>query len=213
MLHLYIAWGLTNQFTPDEIAGRAQASGVKTLLLEITPENDPYHAALKAACHSRGLAYGVWEASYMVSFESTQASVVRYAPDCYLADIEEHFDAATWVPRFDGAFPGLPRALCATGGGLETPADAAPWIKNWDCTLQDYLVHGTDPLKGENFAYWRNFPLNSAGFYHIPILEVNAEGSQSLEAQLPLVKPWGTSFGIYSAEYLTDADWQTLRSM
>lgn len=214
--HVYVAWGLSSgQFSVDQIANKAQQAGCRAVALEITPENDGFHVPLKVALHARGIAYIVWEASYQTSIDKTIASVCRYVPDAYLADIEEKFDAKTWVPQFDAVFPDLPRALCATGGGLETVDDAAPWIENWDCCMQDYVVHGTnmDEAHGENFAYWRSFPVNAAGFHHFPVIEVEAEGSPTLAAQAASVAPWKGAVGIYTIEYLTDQDWQALASL
>lgn len=214
--HVYVAWALaTGQFTVDQIANKAQKAGCRAVALQITPENDTFHAPLKVALHARGIEHIVWEASYQTSIDKTIASVQKYGPDAYLADIEIKFDAKTWVPLFDAAFPDLPRALCATGGGLETPEDAAPWIKNWDCCMQDYIIHGPNmtPDHGENFAYWRQFPINAAGFHHFPVIEVEAEGSPSLAAQASLVAPWKGAVGIYTAEYLNDQDWEALASL
>lgn len=212
--HVYIAWGLrTGDFTPTWIAARAQASGCRLLVIQDEPGNEPYQAVIKQALHARGLAYGTWG----VPDAGTYGRVAEYQPDCYLADVETTIDYTSWVDVFDQSFPDLPRALVATGG-LGGPEQAAAWVPNWDLTMQDYVrgpnAANQTPDHGDNFAYWRHFPLIADGVHHhYPVLEVNAEGSQELAPQLPLVKPWGKSFGVYSAEYMTDLSWQALGSV
>lgn len=218
---VYVAWGFEKgDFSPEQLASRAAAARCRSLAIQLTFENDPFQARARAACHEYGLQYLIWERSDEVDFGSTLLDVTQFNPDGYLADVEGPMKDPEWVKRFDSSFPDLPRALCATGaldqafpgGGV---ASAAHWVENWDLCMQDYIVHGDtmDPDHAENFAFWRNFPINAAGKRHFPVLEVRAENSPPLADQLHLVAPWGKAFGVYLAEYLTDGDWDTLKSI
>lgn len=211
--YLFLAWGLhSGDFTPDWIAAKAQTCGLRAVCVQDEPGNDPYQADVKRALHNRGVAYGTWGVPDGDTINRTR----EYAPDFYMADIEEAPNpGAAWVAAFDTLLPDLPRAIVATGGGIPTVLDAAPWVDHWDCAMQDYIVHGPNmtPAASENLAHWRLFKVNAAGHQHWPVLEINAEGSPGLRDQLELVKPWGRAVGLYCAEYFRDDDWQAVAAL
>lgn len=219
--YVYVAWGLaTGQFTPAQIAKRAHTSSCGAVAVQVTPENEPYQEQARLELHQLGMAYMIWERSDQLAAGESITTVNRLHPDAYLADVEGPMADQNWTVTFDKAFPDLPRALCATGaldqaypGGA--PVAELPWIANWDLCMQDYVVHGPNmtPEHGENFALWRNFPLNAANMYHWPVLEVRAEGSPSMAEQASMVAPWHGRIGVYTAEYLEDSDWQALTEL
>lgn len=225
---LYVAWGVekkqwgrTEVEAAQNIAAKAAATGFRAISFENVPENEPWQAAMKKACHANGIGYGVWGLSPYVA-EGTEAERVReMGPDFYEADweITTAQPAAQWAAAFDTDFPNLPRRLLATGGGIPEPVDAVPWIAHWDCALQDYYVHGEnfDPDHAENFAYWRGFPLNGIGKRHYTVVEINAEGSDTVAQTLPRVEGYRNAkgklcVGFYLAEEFTDSDWSAAKA-
>lgn len=226
--HLYVCWGFaTGDWTPDQLAAKAAAHGAGALMVQHTPENLPYQAEARDACHRHGLAYAIWERSDETLVELSIAAVRELHPDAYLADVEGPMRDPTFPSRFAAWYPDLPKALCATGALDQSypgtpPEVAAHWIDaGFDLTMQDYYArfgqvneHQT-PDAGENFAYWRGFRAQPAagGHRHVPVLEVRAEGSPGLADQLPLVKPWGKAVGVYTSEYLQTEDWQALKGL
>jgi hypothetical protein len=46
--------------------------------------------------------------------------------------------------------------------------------------------------------------------YHVPLLEVNADGTPGLAPQIPLVAPWGEAIGVYKPDAMTGGDWTAL---
>jgi hypothetical protein len=93
--------------------------------------------------------------------------------------------------------------------------------------MQDYITASSGgptgrqcPAAQENFIYWRSTAVGIDGyrlqtlpngnkFYHVPVLEINAEGIGDLASQLASVAPWGV-FGVYLAEFFFTADWTAL---
>jgi hypothetical protein len=214
---LMVAWGLASgQWTSaDQVADWAVRGGYKSISFEVTDDNDKWQKAMREACHTRGLGYGIWDLSPYRPEGDSAGSVRKYQPDFYEADWEvvDKQPAAEWAAAFDKDFPNLPRRLCATGGGVPQPADAVPWLANWDLAMQDYYYVNPNatPEGDENFAYWRNFPLNGIGKRHYPVLEVNAEGSGPFADQLAKVDGYRNAQGklciaTYLAETLTVPD-------
>jgi hypothetical protein len=188
------------------------------------------------------MKYGVWTRVDTYSPDAIISWVSQLSPDCFLADVEGRMASQNFLSKFDARFGGLPRALIATGAvddSFDAPAgqsnpsySAFQWGPNWDMTMQDYITASSGgatgrqcPSAAENFTYWRstatigpngyrlqNVP-NGKQFYHIPVLEVNAEGIGNLASQASLVAPWGSAFGVYLAEFFTGGDWTQLATM
>lgn len=215
---VYFTWGLeTGQFNPDSLAAFAARCGARAAAVQITDANFHLHAEVKLKLHARNIAYLVWERSDQMSWDQVRSDISRLDPDGYLADVEGAMSDPSIAAKVAEAWPSMYRALCATGAlDISIPGGAVaaskPWIDaGWDISTQDYVVDNANatPDGEDNFAYWRNWPLNAIGKRHYPVLECDAEGSKPFADQRASVESYRDSdghlcVGIYDAEQLSD---------
>ncbi len=228
--HAYVLYGMrtrdntgpvSTNFTPAQLTAIAQQMGFGSLAIQGLGSDDPdwqaHFIAVKPLLNAVGIKAMVWcrvDGTY--TFTQIQNMINAINPDAFLADVEvTGWGQDAFITAFDAAFPNLPRALIATGGGIDGPDTAAPWITNWDVCFQDYYLHGGTRDEGltpngnvtggnETYAINIGWSKNCVGFYHTPVLEIISEDSgpaaNQLADKLAGVPQYGPHMGFYPLE-------------
>jgi len=196
---VWLGWGLrTGEWTGEEIAAKVAGAGFKWVCQEFgDPNTQPTPdevAALRSACHTHGLYYGIWEVNPQ-NLDVLQAAT----PNFWGINLEHHDPIyATLLPEFRAIHPTLPACVITNDD-----FDPAPFIKaNVRAVPEAYqnanpqatpaaMVQRT---KGLGYTYvfpvlgvWNGYPLSSY---------VRA----------------GDGYSVYIAEEMLEADWGTAKT-
>ncbi len=197
---MYVAWGLANgQFNAEQLAAHLEAMHYRWVTLEVTPDNLAYAADLAAAAARHNLRYGIWEVPGDAA--SAVQHVHDYGASFYIANIEGPFDAATFVPAFRAALPDVDAAVVTNFGGIDGPADAAPWIQGGFAAQPEAYQNDNPNATPSRVA----FAAQQRGWAHsYPVL--GTYHGYDAAQYVPDLANFGEGFSVYLAEGISDAD-------
>lgn len=140
---LFVAWGMENgQFSAKPLAQEAARAGFRWLALQVEG-NGRHFDAVRRACESEGVAFGLWEAEPSVG--SGAGHVERAQASFYIAQAEAPQDWEGITHEFRLRYPALPAAVVTNFGGIEEPATCVPLLDaRFACLTECYI--GQNPF-------------------------------------------------------------------